>query len=214
MRNTMKGLEMTMETKADFGGEWLPTLDVSLAITPENRLKFKHYEKPTCSNLTVQKKSAMEQNVKVGILSNEVVRRMLNIGGETGPETRLEVIDNFARKLLTSGFKTDQVRRILLSGLRGYETKVKRRKAEGTPLYRTSKESVGSRDRKKLLGKSTLLKGGGKNGKRACSMLMGGRKGGMKRKMDEETSRTRSVLFVENTPDRELDLGHATRFFE
>ena len=95
MRNTMKGLEMTMETKEDFGGEWLPTLDVSLAITPENRLKFKHYEKPTCSNLTVQKKSAMEQNVKVGILSNEVVRRMLNIDAETGPEIRLEVIDNF-----------------------------------------------------------------------------------------------------------------------
>ena len=50
MKGIKRGLEMTMETKDDFGGEWLPTLDISLAITDSNRLKFCHFEKPTCSN--------------------------------------------------------------------------------------------------------------------------------------------------------------------
>ena len=70
MKNVMGGIEMTMETKEDFDGKWLPTLDISLSVTSGNRLQFKHFEKPTCSNLTMQKKSAMEQNMKMGILSN------------------------------------------------------------------------------------------------------------------------------------------------
>ena len=82
MRDVMKGLEMTMESKDDFDGIWLPTLDVSLAVSGRNRIMFKHYEKPTCSNLTMQRKSAMEHNVKVGIMANEVIRRLLNIGGD------------------------------------------------------------------------------------------------------------------------------------
>ena len=201
MGNIMTGLVMTMETKNDFDGEWLPTLDVSLAITAGNRLKFKYFEKPTSSNLTIQKRSAMEQNTKVGILANEVVRRMLNIGGEMVGNERKEVLDKFAVKLLTSGFQTEQTRRILLSGVRGYEAKVKRREAEGILLYRTSEESIGSRDKKKLLGKSTWFKGGGK---RTCSSVPGGVKRGVKRKRMEEVSRTRSVLFVEHTPGGEL----------
>ena len=134
MKNIMVGIELTMETKEDFCEEWLPTLDISLAISPRNRLKFKHYEKPTCSNLTIQKMSAMEQNTKVGILANETMRRMLNIGGEVGLNVRWEVLDNYAVKLLTSGFSLEHTRRILLSGIRGYEAKVKRREDEMAPL--------------------------------------------------------------------------------
>ena len=62
MRGVMEGIKLTMETKEDFDGEWLPTLDISLAINEGNRLKFNYYKKPTCSNLTLQKNTAMEQN--------------------------------------------------------------------------------------------------------------------------------------------------------
>ena len=67
MRRVMRGLKMTMETKEDFCGEYLPTLDVNLAIMASNRLKFKYFEKPTCSNLTLQKRSAMEENSKISL---------------------------------------------------------------------------------------------------------------------------------------------------
>ena len=143
-------MNMTMETKDDFCGEYLPTLDVNLAITPSNRLRFKHFEKPTSSNLTLQKRTAMEENSKIGILGNEVVRRMSNTWGEGMDEVRTLVIDNYAVKILTSGYSVEQTRKIILSGLRGYEAKVRR----------TSEDSGTSRAKKKILGKSTWFKGG------------------------------------------------------
>ena len=124
MKGVMAGIELRMETKEDFGGEWLPTLDISLTIDTRNWLKFNYYEKPTCSNLTLQKNTTMEQNTLVGILSNEVMGRMLNIGGETGSQARWDALDNYAVKLLTSGFSLDQVRRTIFSAVKGYEGKV------------------------------------------------------------------------------------------
>ena len=161
-------------------------------------------EKPTCSNLTLQKTSAMEQNTMVGILSNEVMRRMLNIGGGTSLKARLDALDNYAVKLLTSGFSLEQTRRIILSGVRGYEGKVRRRELEMTPLYRTSEESGSSRARKKILGKSTWFKGG-KEGKKKT--VLNGRNKGLKwehRKSDTGPLDTKTVLFVEHTPEGTL----------
>ena len=71
MKDLLPGLEMTMETNEDFDGKWLPTLDVSLAISGRNKLMFKHFEKPTCSNLTMQNRSAIEHNTKMRIMANE-----------------------------------------------------------------------------------------------------------------------------------------------
>ena len=129
-----------------------PTLDVSLSISSNNRLEFKHYEKPMCSNVTLQKSSAMEQNTKMGILSNEVMRRLFNIGGETMDKERGETLDRFAVKLLTSGFQVETTRKIILAGIRGYEAKVKRRNAENVPIYRTAEESGKTRNKKKIIG--------------------------------------------------------------
>ena len=205
MKGVMEGINLTMETKDDFDGEWLPTLDICLAIDGGNRLKFNFYEKPTCSNLTLQKSTAMEQNTLVGILANEVMRRMLNIGGKTGNQARLEAVDNYAVKLLTSGFGIEQTRRIILSGLKGYEGKVQRRKLEMAPLYRTSEDSGKSRARKKLLGKSTWFKGNA-NGGKGNTNLRGGKnmKRGNNLKADTGPLKTRTVLFVEHTPDGTL----------
>ena len=72
MKNVMKGIIMTMETKEQFDGRWLPTLDVSLSVSGENQILYKFFEKETTTNLTVQKRAAMGENQKVQILSNEV----------------------------------------------------------------------------------------------------------------------------------------------
>ena len=93
----------------------------------------------------------MEHNLKVGILANEVIRRMLNIGGEIEDDVRLDVLDSFAIKLLTSGYSVAESRRVILSGVRGYEAKVRRRLNEGSPLERLNKVG-GLGLRKKPLG--------------------------------------------------------------
>ena len=206
MKGLIQGLEMTMETKEDFDGKWLPTLDVSLAMSDRNRLMFKHYEKPTCSNLTMQNRSAMEHNIKMGIMANEVIRRLLNMGGDIGTEERWEILDGYAVKLLNSGYTLETARRIILSGIRGYDAKVTRREQNGIPLYRTALESGKSRNRKKLMGKSTWFKKGGGEGTKTIN---DGKVGGNSRRRkgninSEGEIKTRTVIFVEHTPGGEL----------
>ena len=158
MKGVVKGMVMTMESKEDFDGKWLPTLDISLSMSSSNRLEFKHYDKPTSSNLTLQKRSAMEVNTKMGIMGNEVTRRMFNIGGEVRNEERWETLDKFAVRIMTSGYEIDKTRQILLSGIRGYEGKIEKRLEQGVPVYRTAEESGNSRSRRKIMGKSTCFK--------------------------------------------------------
>ena len=85
---TMEGIEdylsFTVESGEQFGG-WLPTLDTSMKVTEENRLVSKFFEKDTTKDNTVQKDSAMEENSKIKILSNDLIRRLTNTMECLGP---------------------------------------------------------------------------------------------------------------------------------
>ena len=158
MNGVVKGINFTVETRLDFDGHWLPTLDIKLAVTPTNRIKFKYYEKEVATNTVLHKKTAMEENQKAQILAQEMVRRMLNTNDMVDKKTRLEVVDNMAKKMRTSGYSVKQTRKIISNGLINYEAKKTRCRVEG-PLYRTAKTSLANRCKKKLLAKSSWFKG-------------------------------------------------------
>ena len=63
----------------------------------------------------------MAENAKMQRLSNDLVRRLLNCKEELLPSYRAEVIDG--RKLRTSGYELEQTRRILINGMKGYQSK-------------------------------------------------------------------------------------------
>ena len=69
------------------------------------------------------------------------------------------MVDQYGRKLLSSGYDIDHCRRILVAGIKGYEGKVLRCGQEGRKLRRTAKLSQGARYKKKLLSKATWFKG-------------------------------------------------------
>ena len=66
--------------------QWLPTLDVKIRIEESNRISYQHYEKPTTTNTMVQKRSSLEENSKVQILANDLVRRLSNTDGRQKKE--------------------------------------------------------------------------------------------------------------------------------
>ena len=100
MGNIEPFLEFTFETCDQFGG-WLPTLDTCIRVNQEtNMVEYNYYEKETCSKMTVQFKSAMNENTKIQIVSQDVVRRLLNTKEELGAKNRGEVVDRYAKKLL------------------------------------------------------------------------------------------------------------------
>ena len=97
-----------------------------------------------CSKKTVQLKSAMAENPKQQILSNDLIRRLLNTSEELGVGARCTVVDQYNQKLLNSGFRREQTRKILLNSIKGYEAKKQRRATEGRSLRSTAQGSRGT----------------------------------------------------------------------
>ena len=125
----------------------------------KNVVEYKYYEKPMSSNVCVQKMSAMEENAKMKTLANDLTRRLLNTCELMGNGVRVGIVDEYSKKLLTSGYRLDQVRKIILNGIKAYERKLKESKMPGgRKLHRNAGESSGKRCRKKLLDKSEWFK--------------------------------------------------------
>ena len=148
-------LEFTVETPEDYPDNWLPTLDISMHMNSENQLQYRFFEKPTASKLCLQADTALSQNCLVQSLVQDIIRRMLNCSSHTDIETRCQIIDKFAQKMLNSGHQLTETRKHIVSGLKGWKNKIRRCQNQGKPIHRTAKESSGSRRIKKLLGKAT-----------------------------------------------------------
>ena len=116
------------------------------------------FEKPTNSNETIQRKTAMGEDSKIQILSNDLIRRLKNNSEELGEGAKVEIVDNYTQKLLNSGYQGEQLQRIVTNGIKGYENKLRRCRAQGAKLHDCSTDSQGARFRKKLLAKSTWFK--------------------------------------------------------
>ena len=125
----------------------------------------------------------------------------MNTREDVPTETRGDIIDSFLNQLILSGYSLQASRRIVVSGLRGYERIRKLAVKTGGFINRVGKEE---RRLRKLLGKSNWFK---KEAKKQQEEKM---KGGKRRKTEQnETSppsppRVTSVLFVPKTRDSEL----------
>ena len=199
VRESVKGiaeyLEFTFETAEDYDDKWLPTLDTSLRVSSNNTIEYKYYEKPTTTNTTIRMESAMCENSKLQCLSNDLVRRLLNTRVELSPRFREGVIDQYGTKLMTSGFGREQAKKILVNGIKGYVSKMRRRQAGGRKrIHNTADESRGSRMKKKLVGKSSWYRPKQKN-EDDVEVMKSRPKGGRrpKKPVRETQMRTRAV---------------------
>ena len=104
---TRKHLKFTTETHEMFQNGRLPTLDTEMWVgvgeSGEQKLFYGFYSKPTASPYTIIETSALPQQTKQSSLSQEVVRRMLNITPEL-KEERKTVVEQFDSKLKASGY--------------------------------------------------------------------------------------------------------------
>ena len=55
---------------------WLPTLDIKLRVERKNVESYRFYEKPSTTNVMMQKRSSLDENSKVKILSDDLERRL------------------------------------------------------------------------------------------------------------------------------------------
>ena len=207
MQGVMKSLKFTTELGEEEGG-WLPTLDLQVRVEDNNIVSFRYYEKPTVTNVMVQRRSAMGENEKIQTLTNDMVRRLASTDPRQKNATKVKVVDQFTKKILTSGYNLQQTRRIVLGGIRGWRRRIERAKEESRSLYRKAGSCQESRLKKKTLGKSSWFRGKKRKsdhakGQGRCS---GGTRarGGVASGGGGTQLPTRSVLFVENSKEGEL----------
>ena len=176
------------------------------------RLLYTHYEKPMASQFAMMKASAIPENTKMQSLSNDVIRQMKNVSELVGQEERNLVVDRYGAKLIRSGYRSDVVKKVITSGLQGYERIRKMEKEGKTRIHRSAKQSLPGRYRKKLLVKSTwFLKKKQENEKESNTTTTTRMPARPRRSLPEkdksskkENMTTATVLFVPGTRNGKL----------
>ena len=151
-----KDLVFTAEIPEDFEDKRLPTLDFLLWLCKNGLLNHSYFQKSMKTPLVIMEQSAMSDNQRHSILSNELIRRLSNTNHEDpNLEETSGVIEVFIQQLKSSGYNRKCSREIVVSGTLGWKRKVKRSKTDGRDCYRSAKTTLASRCRKKLLEKVT-----------------------------------------------------------
>ena len=200
-------LTFTVETEEDFEDGWLPTLDMAVRVSPANQLLFKFWEKPTNTNRTIHKRSSMGENMKQQILTQEIIRRLGNTCEGLSKEVYEGILNEVSQKMINSGYEVDQVRKIVVAGIKGWGNKILRCRADGKRLRRSARCSLEQRTKRKLLGRANWFKSKGSSQKENLYGSRRGPKGSNQKKMgapEVQSPAPRSVLFVEQTPGGEL----------
>ena len=63
----------------------------------------------------------------------------------------LDVIDQYTKELKSSGYVAKQAKEIIMSGIRGWQSRARKRKRENQEFYRLASTTLQERTRKKLV---------------------------------------------------------------
>ena len=199
-------LKFTTEVAEDFGDGRLPTLDFTIEEI-HGMMIHSYFEKSMKTPYQVMERSAMSEQQRYSILSNELIRRMSKVHLSIGQEERLSIVEKFIKQLKTSGYSRLQAREAVVSGLVGMKRKMDRKHKLGEEMYRSAASTLKPRLKKKLLEKTSWYKDkrregddiGNDDDDRSDMMrkCMGGRVADKKAK--QRVSVVKAVMFVPYT---------------
>ena len=148
MNSISEDLKFTTETENDFSKNRLPTLSFEMWSEKEG-LRHSYFEKGMRSQIMTMKRSSQSEQSKVSILVNELTRRFDVLDEKIEINEKIGIINHYTQQLLNSGYSTEQIRDIIISGLKGIQRKEERRNA-ATTRYKSSLDTLDERERKKL----------------------------------------------------------------
>ena len=167
MNDVFPFLNFTIELGEDFPDGKLPSLDTTVWVENGWKILFEFFEKTMATNLMVEAKSALSNEVKMATLSEEITRRLRNTSLELNIPRRLEILERACTKMKTSGHSETFIRQAVVKGIRAFEEKVERsRLAEDHPSYQPLYPKAGwrrnLRSKEKAMKRGTWFKGGQK----------------------------------------------------
>ena len=120
MKSINKDLKFTVECPEDFADKREPTLDFSIWME-KNKVLHSYFEKDMKTPLDLMKRTAMSEQQKYSILSNELVRRLSNISQELKEDQRkrekIWVVDIMTQKMRNSGYTRMETAEALICGI-------------------------------------------------------------------------------------------------
>ena len=212
MNSIYDNIQFEMETPEDYDENKLPTLDLKCWMLGK-KIMYEFYEKPMTSKFVIMKKSALSENTKVASLSQDLIRRLKNTSERLKSNDRVRVVDNFTAKLAASGYKNDQIKTITVAGIKGYEKAAEKERTGNGRLHRSAAEGAASRQRKKLLGRSSWFKDKKKTVRRTTGTkgVVEGPSPLMKKGMNREYPNTQESACPQKNIQHETNGGKANQ---
>ena len=130
-------LQFTQEVPEEFENGRMPTLDTTWWQEEDQRINFSYFEKSMRTPYVIMQRSAISDNSRYNILSNELVRRLSNMNKDgTTQEEKLEVVEHYIQQCKTSGYSRHETREGVVSGIKGWKRKHQRRERDNINFYR------------------------------------------------------------------------------
>ena len=119
-----KDIQLTGDSPSMNKSNYMPLLDTQVTLQkspefPAGEIIFRHFRKPMASKLTIQKDSALPQQQKITILTQEVLRIFRNTHHKSGQFWKQDLGD-LMQRLFNSGWGEALRIRILKSGIIGW----------------------------------------------------------------------------------------------
>ena len=122
-------------------------------------IKHSYYQKPMKTPLVLMERSAMAFQQKIQILTNELNRRLSNILIDEIPKSKINVkIEQYIQELKSSGYSHSQTKEIIVSGIRGWKNRIRKRKRENKQFYRPAESTLEERMEKEIIAKENWYK--------------------------------------------------------
>jgi hypothetical protein len=201
MISIMNFLNFTQEIGEDFQDNSLPSLDITVWVEM-NRILFKFFSKPMATNLVVQAKTALSEEVKLSTLAEEVCRRLRNTSQRLDHSKRLETLEDLSTRMSTSGHTVKFMRRAMERGIKSFTTKLNKSKLDKDdpryqPLHVGWTWKRKERKKEKLLKKNRWFKPGREGGNNELFQPSGWK--AKPRKEENNDTPVQSVIFVPST---------------
>ena len=204
MNSINPDLVFTVEVPEDFSNGRLPTLDFDMEIVGWE-ISHSYFEKKMKTPYLIMEKSAMGEQQRYSILSNELLRRLSNISHGIVMSERLQIVEKFIVQLKNSGYTRKQAREAVTCGLVGFRNKVEKRKTMGEDFYRSAASTLKSRVKKKLTAKTSWYKKRktGEENKIGRGKQKHGKEGEKKKQCEGKTT-AKAVIYVPYTHGSKL----------
>ena len=116
--NTM--IQMTGDCPSMHESGKMPLLDTQVWVEGET-VEYEHYRKPMANPLMMLEVSAMPENMKRTVLTQEVVRILRNTRPNLPWETKAKHLNQFSERMKLSGYNELYRYQVIQSGVKGFE---------------------------------------------------------------------------------------------